>query len=133
MEDLIEILEEGKITSYGLKERTKAFSYLCFDICESLDSNYYNNHLKSQLFRSATSVAANYTATCNAQSKPSFIAKISIVVEEIDETCYWLSLMIDKNISNNERTRNALNEAKQLTAIFVKSRLTASNNLRNKQ
>lgn len=133
MEYLSEIVEEEKITSYGLKERTKEFSYLCFDICESLQPSYYNNHLKSQLFRSATSVAANYTATCNAQSKASFIAKISIVVEEIDETCYWLKLMIDKNISNNEITINALNEVRQLTAIFVKSRMTASNNLRNNQ
>ena len=134
MEEGFEIfLVEDRITGFTLKERTRDFSYLCFDICQDLPSNYYNNHLKSQLFRSATSVAANYSAACNAQSKASFIAKISIVVEEIDETCYWLALMIDKNITDDSRVNNALKEAKELTAIFIKSRMTASNNLRNKQ
>ena len=50
-----------------------------------LPNTYLGNHIKGQLIRSSTSVAANYRATCHAQSKASFIAKISIVVEEADE------------------------------------------------
>ena len=71
-----------------LKLRTKNFAHRCVKLTEFLPKTYLGNHIKGQLIRSSTSVAANYRATCIAQSKASFIAKISIVVEEVDESAF---------------------------------------------
>jgi len=72
-------------------------------------------------------VAANYRATCLSQSKPSFIAKISIVVEEADEAAFWLEFIIDEKLLKMNLIEQLLSEARELTAIFVSSRKTASN------
>jgi len=72
-------------------------------------------------------VAANYRATCLSQSKASFIAKISIVVEEADEAGFWLEFVIDEKLLKMNLVEPLLNEARELTSIFVSSRKTASN------
>ncbi len=95
-----------------------------------LPNNYLGNHVKGQLIRSSTSVAANYRATCHAQSKPSFVAKISIVVEECDESEFWLQLIIDKELIKKEEVLLVLKEGNELTSIFVASRRTASNSIK---
>jgi four helix bundle protein len=111
-----------------LKTRTKQFAHRCIKLTEHLPANYLGNHIKGQLIRSSTSVAANYRATCIAQSKASFIAKISIVIEEVDESAFWIEFLIDENLLSIEKTQLLLNEAQELTAIFIASRKTASNN-----
>ena len=78
-----------------------------------------------QLLRSGTSVAANYRAACRARSKAEFIAKIGIVLEEVDESVLWIEMLIDAEILKKERVDQLLNEARQLTAIFTASRRTA--------
>lgn len=78
-----------------------------------------------QLLRSGTSVAANYRAACRARSKAEFIAKIGIVLEEVDESVLWIEMLIDAEILKKERVDQLLNEARQLTAIFTASRQTA--------
>ncbi|MGB0888309.1 MAG: four helix bundle protein [Vicingaceae bacterium] len=110
-----------------LKERTKQFAHRCIKLTEFLPSTYLGNHIKGQLIRCSTSVAANYRATCVAQSKPSFIAKISIVIEEVDESAFWLEFTTDEKLFEFEKVEPLLNEAKELTAIFIASRKTASN------
>lgn len=111
-----------------LKDRTKIFAHQCVKLTEFLPSNYLGNHLKGQLIRCSTSVAANYRATCIAQSKPSFIAKISIVVEEVDESAFWLEFIFDEKLIQNSKLEPLVQEAKELTAIFISSRKTASIN-----
>jgi len=69
-----------------LKHRTKKFAHSCVKLALKLPNTYLGNHIKGQLIRCSTSVAANYRATCLAQSKASFISKISIVIEESDES-----------------------------------------------
>jgi four helix bundle protein len=81
-----------------------------------------------QLLRSGTSVAANYRAACRARSKPEFIAKIGIVLEEVDESVLWIEMLVDAQILKKERLEHLLNEARQLTAIFTASRQTAKQN-----
>jgi four helix bundle protein len=78
-----------------------------------------------QLLRSGTSVAANYRAACRARSKPEFIAKIGIVLEEVDESVLWIEMLVDAQTLRQERLEQLLNEARQLTAIFTASRQTA--------
>jgi len=109
-----------------LKDRTKQFAHGCVKLTEFISNNYLGNHIKNQLIRCSTSVAANYRATCVAQSKASFIAKISIVVEEVDESAFWLEFMLDENFVAKEKIEPLLIESKELTAIFIASRKTAS-------
>ncbi|WP_100612718.1 four helix bundle protein [Confluentibacter lentus] len=111
-----------------LKIRTKIFAHNCVKLTQSFPNTYLSNHIKGQLIRSSTSVAANYRATCIAQSKPSFIAKISIVIEEVDESHFWLEFAIDENLISKENVTLLLKEASELTSIFMASRKTASSN-----
>jgi len=75
--------------------------------------------------RSATSVAANYRAVCRSRSKAEFIAKIGIVVEEADETVFWLEMVTELNILTQEKTSELFKEANELIAIFSASNQTA--------
>ena len=68
-----------------LKARTKVFAQRFIRLCLALPDGYLGNHIKRQLLRCSTSVAANYRAACLAQSKGDFAAKLSIVIEEADE------------------------------------------------
>lgn len=110
-----------------LKIRTKKFAHECIKLTQHLPNHYLGNHIKGQLIRCSTSVAANYRATCIAQSKPSFIAKISIVIEEVDESAFWLEFIIDELLISQEKVVALLKEAQELTAIFIASRKTANN------
>jgi four helix bundle protein len=110
----------------ALKKRTKLFAHNCVKITQLLPNNYLANHIKGQLIRCSTSVAANYRATCIAQSKPSFIAKISIVIEEVDESNFWLEFALDENLIQKDKIEYLLKESSELTSIFMASRKTAS-------
>ncbi len=90
--------------------------------------NNAGNHIKGQLIRCSTSVASNYRATNVAQSKASFIAKLGIVVEESDESCFWLEFIIDEKLMDRKRVEKLFKEANELTAIFISSRKTAKKN-----
>jgi four helix bundle protein len=81
--------------------------------------------ISRQLLRSATSVGANYRAACRAQSRAEFAAKLSIVVEEADETLYWLELLKESGFIQPERLRELIKEADELVAIATSSRKTA--------
>ena len=82
--------------------RTKLFSHNCVKLAVTLPNTYLGNHIKGQLIRCSTSVASNYRATCVAQSKAAFVSKISIVVEESDESEFWLEFIVDENLLVNE-------------------------------
>jgi four helix bundle protein len=109
-----------------LKHRTKTFAHNCIKLTELFPNTYLANHIKKQLIRCSTSVAANYRATCIAQSKPSFISKISIVIEEVDESNFWLEFSLDENLIHIKKIDYLLKESGELTAIFIASRKTAS-------
>ncbi len=113
-----------------LKQRTKQFSHKCVKLAIQLPNTFLGNHIKGQLIRSCTSVAANYRATCLAQSKKSFVAKISIVVEEVDESLFWLEFIMDEKLLTKETCNSLLKEADELTRIFISSRKTANLNLK---
>jgi four helix bundle protein len=81
-----------------LKVRTKEFAHRCIKLTEQLPSTFLGKQIKGQLIRCSTSVAANYRATCIAQSKASFIAKISIVIDEVDKSAFWLEFVIDEDL-----------------------------------
>jgi four helix bundle protein len=111
-----------------LKKRTKVFAHNCVRLASELPDNKLGWHLQGQLIRCSTSVAANYRATCVAQSKKSFIAKLSIVIEEADESNFWIEFIIDEKLIKNELLFPLLKESSELTAIFMASRKTAGGN-----
>jgi four helix bundle protein len=108
-----------------LKRRTKEFAHRCVKLSMALPETVLGRHVRGQLIRCSTSVASNYRAVCIAQSKPSFISKLSIVLEETDESHFWLEFIIDEKLLNKDIVEPLLKEADELTAIFVSSRKTA--------
>jgi four helix bundle protein len=108
-----------------LKKRTNDFAHRCVKLAISLPKNSLGDHIKKQLIRCSTSVAANYRAACVAQSKAHFISKLGIVVEETDETCFWLQFVIDENLLKENLVLPLLNESKELASVFVSARKTS--------
>jgi four helix bundle protein len=114
-----------------LIKRTKEFAHRCVKLAMALPETALGKHLKGQVIRCSTSVAANYRAACLSQSKASFIAKISIVLEEADEAAFWLEFIIDEKLLKNNLVEPLLTEAEELTKIFASSRKTASTKNKN--
>ena len=108
-----------------LKNRSKQFAIRSIRLAQTLPKTDVARVIGRQLLRSATSVDANYRAVCRARSKTEFIAKIGIVVEEIDESVLWLELLVDTNIVAQSRLEGLLKEATELLAIFAASQHTA--------
>ena len=86
--------------------------------------------LRSQLIRAGTGVASNYRSACRGKSRSDFIAKLTTAEEEADEACYWLELLVACRAFPTERIQPLLQEANELTAIFVTSIKTARANRR---
>jgi four helix bundle protein len=107
--------------------RTKSFAHRCVKLALSLPNDKLGYHLQGQLIRCSTSVAANYRATCLAQSTKSFVAKLSIVIEECDESLFWLQFILDEKLIAEEKLKNIIQEASELTSIFIASRKTLNN------
>ena len=91
----------------------------------ALPNTKLGNHIQGQLIRCSTSVASNYRAARLAQSKAGFISTLSIVVEEADESYFWLEFITDENMIKKDLVDPLLKEAYELTAIFIASRKTA--------
>lgn len=108
-----------------LKDRTKRFAIRIVMMCRALPKTDEARIVGKQLLRSATSIAANYRAVCRARSRAEFIAKIGVVVEEADETVFWLELLGDTRIVQNTSSQQILREANELLAIFAASQRTA--------
>ena len=113
------------MNSKELKRRTKEFAHRCVKLALALLKTVLGNHIKKQLIRCATSVAANYRATVLSQTKATFKSKISIVIEEADESEFWLEFIMDEKLMESKRVTPLFNEAHELTSIFIVTRKTA--------
>ena len=126
------IVESEKVVrTADLKARTKQFALCMMKMVDALPRTIQGRAIAKQIIRSATSVAANYRAACRARSRAEFIAKIGIVEEEADESCFWLELIIDSGLLNEDRIRPLLSEAGELVAIMAASRKSAIGNRRS--
>jgi len=108
-----------------LRKRTKDFALRVIRMSRAMPNNREANIINNQILRSATGMAANYRAVGLARSKAEFIAKLGVVVEEADETVFWLELLADSGIIKPSKLAGLMTEAKALVAIFVASRRTA--------
>ena len=120
------------MNSEDLKKRTKNFALNIIKVVENFSKNTTGFVIGKQIVKSATSIGANYRSACRAKSKADFIAKISIVEEEADETLYWLELAGECGLIDENNLKDLLKEANELVAIFTSTRKTAkSNNYKN--
>jgi len=108
-----------------LKRRTIKFAVDIILFCDNLRPSKAASVITLQIIKSATSVGANYRAACRSRSKAEFYSKICIVVEEADETGYWLEIILETNLSNNIVELNRLlAESNEITKIMTKAKST---------
>lgn len=114
--------EDGKETAKNdkdLRERTKAFALRIIRMFSSLPKSTGAQVLGRQVLRSGTSVGANYREAWRARSKAEFIAKVGDCLKELDETAYWLELLVDGSIVPQDKLNPLQDECNQLIAIFT--------------
>jgi four helix bundle protein len=116
------------MNSDHLRLRTKNFALEVIKIFQRLPKTEEAKILGKQLIRSSTSLAANYRAACRARSKQEFFSKLCIVVEESDETLFWIELLTDSNLVLNTEIELLKKEAEELLFIFSASRNTSKIN-----
>jgi four helix bundle protein len=114
-----------------LRARTKRFAVKVFDLIDEIPQSPKGRVVQSQLAKAASSAAANYRAAQRSRSRADFISKLSVALEEIDETAFWLEFLLDIRLGSSESVTPLLREADELSAIIMSSRKTARANAKN--
>jgi 23S rRNA-intervening sequence protein len=104
---------EKAVRTADLKARTKRFALRVMKLVDGIPRTIQGRAI------------ANYRAACRARSRAEFIAKIGVVEEEADESCFWLELIIDLGLLTEARIRSLLTEAGEIVAIMAASRKSA--------
>ncbi len=123
--------EEKAITPQDLRERTKRYALRIIRHYSSIRKQKDDgvlNVLGRQFLRSGTSVGAHYREACRAGSRAEFLSKIEGGLQELDETMYWLELLVESEAVSIKRMQPLMNETRELLAIFVTSTKTAKAN-----
>jgi len=102
-----------------LRDRTKQYALRIIRLYSSLPQTKPAQIIGRQLLRSGTSVGANYRETCRARSNLEFISKTGIVIQELDETAYWLELLFDATIDRTMNMTSLMTETNELISIFT--------------
>jgi len=105
-----------------LLKRTKQIALDIILLSKSLPNNDEGRIIKRQIIRSATSVGANYRAVCRARSSREFFAKLSITVEEADETLYWLEIIEESGMLKNDFSSALIKEVTEVLSILATAR-----------
>ena len=113
------------MTPDELRNRTKQYALRIMKAVEALPNNIRGRVIADQLMRSGTSVGANYRAVCRARSRKEFIAKLGVVIEEADESAFWMEVTVESGLLPEKRLGALLKEANELVAIMTASRRTA--------
>lgn len=119
----IERIEFGEM----FKNRTKKFVVDNIKFYRTLPKTEEAKIIGRQLLRSSSSVGANYRAACRARSKAEFHSKLSTVVEEVDESAFWMEVLIEAEVVTKSELAFLLDEANQILKISSASRKTVSN------
>ena len=118
------------MTTHELKERTMDFAVRVLKMVDALPKTTAGKTVGNQIARSGTSVAANYRAALRAKSDADFINKITIVLEEADESGFWIELAERAKLLPGNRLKDLLQEAEELTKIFNATRSTTKRRIR---
>jgi four helix bundle protein len=111
-----------------LRQRTKFFALEAIKAIDKLPQGRTTDIVGRQLLRSATSVGANYRAACMARSRADFIAKMGIVQEEVDESTYWIEILIESGIVQPEELGALKQEGIEILSMAISSIKTARKN-----
>jgi four helix bundle protein len=113
--------ERGVSKKHDLRLRTRSFALRIVRLYTSLPKTAEAQVLGKQLLRSGTSVGAHYHEATRSRSNAEFISKIEAGLQELEETVYWLNLLIDSEVIKKARLSGLCDEAEELTAILVAS------------
>jgi four helix bundle protein len=112
-------MRDEKTPPVELSARTKEFALQVIRLFCSLPKNTQAQVLGKQALRSGTSVGANYREAKRSRSKPEFISIIGVCIKELDETAYWLELLIESDIVPSQKLKDLYQECDQLIAILT--------------
>jgi four helix bundle protein len=112
-----------------LRDRTGEFSLRIVRFCSALPRAWAAQGIANQLFDAGTAVGANYRAARRARSHREFVARVGVVLEEADESSFWLALLKRSGLSSGPELEDLLKEAGELTAIFTASHKTAKGDI----
>ena len=104
-----------------LRKRTKRFALRVMSLVEALPRGKTADIIGRQLVRSGTSVAANYRAACRAKSRADFISKMGTVEEETDESMFWMELLVESGMVQEQLLKDLMSESQEILAIIVSS------------
>lgn len=116
-----------------LKLRTKQYALRIIKLTRALPNNQESLVIGKQLLRSGTSVGANYRAVCRARSVAEFVAKLGVVIEEADESAFWLEIIIAAGLLKQNLVQPLLDETDEIISIMVTSSKTAKDNKKFKK
>ena len=116
---------DGKQKSADLKVRTKAFALRIIRLYCALPRTTLEQTLGKQILRSGTSVGAHYREGMRSRSTAEFISKMEGGLQELEETAYWLELMVESAIFSADKLADLQQEAEEITAMLVRSVKTA--------
>ena len=109
------------MNSDDLKKRLKIFALRIIKLAESLPNNITGKTIGNQIIRSGTSPGANYRSACLGKSDKDFLNKLKMVEEELDETIYWLELIIESDLIKADLLDDLIKENHELFKIIVSS------------
>ncbi|MDQ3682188.1 MAG: four helix bundle protein [Bacteroidota bacterium] len=122
------------MTKFELQQRIQKFHIQVIKLCQFFPKNAAGFETAKQVIRSAGSVGANYRAACRAKSKADFIYKLEIVLEEADESLYWLEVTKEAILSKDTDGIDPLiKKANELVSIFNAADITAKKNRNNQK
>jgi four helix bundle protein len=110
------------------RDRTKKFAVRVFALIDHIPQIPKGRVVQYQLAEAASSAAANYRAAQRSRSRAEFNSKLNIALEEIDESCFWIELLVEAGMIAQRRASDLQKEGSQLCAIMVSSRNTARRN-----
>ncbi len=111
--------KKDSMKEYDLKKRAKSFTISILNLVDNLPLKASTKIIANQLGKSGSSVGANYRASLRARSDNEYVSKMNIVLEETDESLFWLEVLEELNIIESDKLKPLLIEANELTAIFV--------------
>ena len=114
-----------------LRNRTKQFALRVLRLCRTLPNTPDGRVIANQLLRSGTSAGANYRAVCRSRSKAEFASRLAVVLEEADESIFWLELLAEGAVSESELVAPLRAEAEELVRIFGSAERTARSQIPN--
>jgi four helix bundle protein len=114
-----------------LRIRTKSFALQVIRLFSSLPKSPESQLIGKQLMRSGTSVGSNYREAYRARSDAEFVSILGICLKELEETMYWLELLVESEIVQQSKLSSLLDESDQLIAIFTSIVKTKKKNIHN--